>query len=308
MNRSALVALGRLPYTATLKALQSAARVLPGSPTLWARNSYLSDAFTPGRSDLDITVHYETEPSKSALGYLKAALRIARSCFPALGECNVYVRAEALRLRTLANELELARDPILKTLLGGTGSNLDSEAGACVFLLRMLEADLANLMIRPEKRARKWERHFAEIAPKRGSPGSISMRSITATAVSLLGMSAEDDAQATAELIDYFEARTERRALHELPRTRWVRALLPHRTCFDLQVEKPLLGKPLDASLGQIAWEVWGLSSQYRLSTDRQGIAEHLGRLEILIGRIDSSLTRRIAEDVSLLRKSVSEG
>jgi len=80
---------GRWPYAGALAAIRWHAKqlIFPG-PKIWARNSYLTPAFRPLHSDLDITVWFDDPPTD--VGRLKLAKILARSkkIFPALGECN----------------------------------------------------------------------------------------------------------------------------------------------------------------------------------------------------------------------------
>ncbi len=283
-------AAARAPYEWSFRRLEDRlSRGIAGA-LLWPRNSYLTAAFTPFLSDLDMTLLLPREPERDQIAAIKSELRSARRLFPFLGETNVYVESQAAALREAANSFELSRDPRLSEKLPSstTDSSIpELRPQAAAFLLRMLEADLDNLVSVPGARRRKWEVHFAEIAKRVpfDPPAWIQVcenpfGALCRAALSLLDFPVSQLFKEAAEsLTAYFDSQSVGVPLHERPMNVWVRAALPHRACFEAFALPAISEDWIRLCRAQVAWEVWGLSSQYRLADDHQGIAGHLRRL-----------------------------
>jgi hypothetical protein len=278
----------RAPYAAALAAIRAAVPplVAPGGALVWARNSWLTPQFKPLVSDLDLTIWLEGEPSLLQLRQLRGVLSSIRAALPFVGEINLHERTEAGWLSEYANRFELGRDPELLARVG-LQSPLSVQAQATVFLLRMAENDLESLTHRPELRRGKWEIHLRSVgagvtALVRG--GSL-LDQVLMAALQPLG-TASDELIPSARR--FFEALTAGQALHELTIEPAWWLLFPHRFAF----AEPPVGLPepgpkgIEVFRAQLAWEVWGLISQYRLNAERQPIAEHARNLLRADGRI----------------------
>lgn len=268
---------GALPYGMALKGLQASARALSGSPAIWARNSYVFGTLVPLVSDLDITVWYEREPTRDAIRALAVFLKAAKKAVPFLGEANVYVASEVEELKSLINRFELERDPELgRRLQGAADPAITVRIQSAAFLLRMLEADLKNLLNRPLERQRKWDGHFAKITALtqvpltpilKGFPGRSAVRGVVEVIAGML-----DEIESTPSLEAYFECVGRGVPWHILKplsehNPLWI-AAMPHRF---LEVAP---GKGTERrnqlTAAQLGWELWGVMSQYRLATDER--------------------------------------
>lgn len=293
---SSLNRVGSVPYSLALKGLQTAAKALPGRPEIWARNSYVLGTLVPLVSDLDITVWYDKEPEPSAVRALAALLATVKKAAPFLGEANLYVAGEAQQLGSLLNRFELLRDPELSRRFQGTPtSKLDTQAQAAAFMLRMLEADIHNVLNRPESRRRKWDSHVESVEKLTGKtlipiwhnyPSRSLLRGLLDATIDL---AAAGDVKVTEILEMYFECAGRDVPRHALKAVygekNWMWSAVPHRFCFDESVGERLHGAQAQLLEAQVSWELWGVASQYRLMPSkeaRDSTAAHLRALSRL--------------------------
>jgi hypothetical protein len=163
------------------------------------------------------------------------------------------------------------RDPQTQRRLH-LSSKLPAHVEKKVFLLRMLDSDAHNLQSRARDRLPKWKAHFRSV----GEPWSTAefladpIPAILARIV---------DRPAAHAVQNYLEVRRGRPD-HEFAPNPWLSALFPHRFSFARYLPEKFLEPEI--TLGQISWEVWGLSSQVALSPNPLSIREHLERLNIL--------------------------
>jgi hypothetical protein len=267
---------------------------VPGTPRIWPRNSYVLGTLHPLLSDLDVTVWFDSEPTRAQLEQLARVLKWCRRAFPFLGETNLYVAGEARSQAGLANALELARDPELLGRLKAVGPVATvgkTGAQAAAFVLRMLEGDIAHVLERPEARRAKWESHGSAVAQALGGnppplwngfPERTLLRGIVELAVFALAPATDADHQgAVASLERYFQCMGRGVPLHTLRIEPWWWACLPHRFCFGSEPPLPLKGEQAEIFLAQLAWEAWGLLGQRRLALLRgQDPQGHLAALK----------------------------
>ncbi len=151
----------RLPYTFVLYTVRLFTWLLFRNHVLvWARNSYLKSSFTPFRSDLDLTLFVQS----SFVGDFSRVEKFGRKVIyyiPIVSEINLYFEINKAEIIRYINPFELARDPWLVEKLGH--SSKGSHAQKVVFLLRMIESDLENLLLCPMKRIKKWSVHLNDV-------------------------------------------------------------------------------------------------------------------------------------------------
>src|SRR5690606_22253256 len=125
---------------------------------IWPRNSYLTRSFTPGISDLDLTLYIPSTTSNANVDRFVAKYLFLKKRFIFLGEMNIYFDSDIELMSTFLNSYELDRDPYLKMQINL--NPLHHEKDRYVFLLRLFEADYKNLLSRPESRINKWSDHL----------------------------------------------------------------------------------------------------------------------------------------------------
>jgi hypothetical protein len=268
---------GRWPYAAGLALLNAQVALALPTARIWPRNSYLTSAFRPLRSDLDVTVWFEGSPGAGDIHRLRRILARSKRLFPALGEANVYCAPLSRSLAAFINYFELQRDPSLREILPSRQGPVAGERAA--FLLRMLEADYHGLSRRPEKRAGKWRLHLQAVGarPELFEPRH-AVRSILTAAWPDQGADFVD--AATQAVTDYLESKMHGgRQDPEVPLNPWLGALFPHRFCFRADPAGPMTEALRPTTAALVAWEIWGMNSQFLLSRDSGGIYDHLQRL-----------------------------
>jgi hypothetical protein len=282
---------GRLPYLAALASLRTALRATWSGPIeIWSRNSLLTQSFTPGVSDLDLTVWLRHTPSRNDMACLRRVLTRARSVFPWIGEANVYVSSEIRALASLFNPLELARDPELRQRLGSASRTLPIEAEQTAFLARMLERDVEGLRLRSPTREAKWALHFeATGISKEALSGSGPLLNRILNTLFLRlddGEPGQDERrrQYLAAMTDYLDgiALGPSKIDYGLGHRPWTYALFANRLC---GAEPPPALSPRLAAVAasQVAWEVCGLYSQLHEQAQDPALIPHLERLELVL-------------------------
>lgn len=152
----------RLAYLAVYAKLKFVSRVVWGIE-IWPRHSFLTKAFIPLKSDLDLSAYV------SNLDSLSSYLRYYRSCkklFPFIGELNVYTPDSISFIKSKdVNGFELERDPILVSRFNIDLSNnrYFSREKAVSYLLMALVNDLHKLKADPNARLKKWNYHFDHV-------------------------------------------------------------------------------------------------------------------------------------------------
>lgn len=261
-----MLSIGRWPYSLALLTIKSITHA-----EVWPRNSYLTKAFKPGRSDLDLTIWFQEEPDPLELELLARRLRGLKRGLPFLGEIQVYFAPWAERFAATANRFEIMRDPQTQRRLH-LASNLPIHVEKKVFLLRMLDSDAHNLQSRPKDRIPKWKAHFKSVGE------SWSTNEFLADPMQMI-LSRITDKPGVHAAQNYFQTRASRPD-HEFAPNPWLSALFPQRFSFARYLPEKFLAPEI--TLGQISWEVWGLSSQIPLSPNPVAIREHLERMNIL--------------------------
>jgi len=261
---------GRVPYRIALFLVQNQVKsVCPGA-RVWARNSFLTDAFRPFKSDLDITIWLPSHTNDGIERELLRALRRIKRIFPALGEANVYCEEGFRRFIRFANQFELRRDP--PTCLRFQIPHLPVDirnAQVSVYLLRMLESNLHLLRSGWDGQQVKWQYHLRQVQfePESvlGNPDPI--RGILNCA---LGCSLATNKSIIEQVYSY---------LHGGEASEIVQVLFPNRFCY-LELPRALLeGQVRELFLAQTAWEIWGLYGQQLLYEQKMDLGPHLRRL-----------------------------
>lgn len=257
---------------------------------IWPRNSYLTKAFTPLKSDLDTTAYFLKEPNIKDLNALNACLRHVKYLFPALGETNIWDKDNAIIFTNISNPLELSRDPYLLRNLNIAPSS-PSIAEKLVYLLRLEEADLKNLVYHPETRKKKWQLHFeaCELNPL----DQISLSAINNVVVELGLKYGIPIIQENLE--SYQNALLEADPLHLMTRRSWFKVehimMFPHRFCFlpEENLQRAAKIEKLHAlAIAQLRWEIVGIYTQINQIASHEGIALHINRMEQFLKVIDS--------------------
>lgn len=269
--------LGRLPYTLGFKILQMSLNSLPLE--MWARNSFITEAFLPFKSDLDLTLWFEKQPDDSELESLWRTYSRLKKLIPFLGEINLHVRDEAKGFVNLANPFELKRDPKLPKKLDYCAAE-SSRADETVFLLRMLDADARNIKTRPDKRVRKWRYHLAQVGAAH-LPEPLSLESIVTAIIQRSPLANDEKATAVQSLLVYFEVRADGKDYYDLTPNKDLMTFLPHYYCYHRDKITAFSGARAEISIRQLSWEVWGLSSQFRLFllAGQKNLHQHLENL-----------------------------
>jgi len=153
-----------IPYHIVLAKLKFFARLFWGYD-VWPRHSFLTDAFAPGFSDLDLSV-YASDPNKIS-SFLKF-YSLQKKLFPFLGEIFVYDPINVSLIKThQLNGFELERDPIFLSKFNITESEMSfKKSSAAVFLFQTLLNDFHKIEKNSYSRLNKWKNHFEQINHK----------------------------------------------------------------------------------------------------------------------------------------------
>jgi hypothetical protein len=282
----AVASIGRAPYAMALRAIQwSLAPLDFRDLRVWPRNSYALGTLVPLVSDLDLTIWFATDPGEKTMGRLNRALPLLKKVFPFMGEVNLYFGDEEIIFAKLVNYFELMRDPQLINLIPPwPRKNLKTEA--VVYLLRHLEADLHNLMTRPQVRLKKWRQNLNKVSEvllfdqnaELKNPNTL-FKDILSFIIDLLMV--EDPIQRqeiTQSLESYFILKNSGASLNEMEATLnpWWLIFFPHRFCFSSK-DLPLGHEKFsEIFVGQVQWEIWGIMSQMRINPQVSNYKEHL--------------------------------
>lgn len=132
---------------------------------VWPRHSFLTEAFTPGVSDLDLSV-YAADP-KQMSSFLRF-YSFQKKIFPFLGEIFIYDPINISLIKSYQlNGFELERDRIFLSMFHITESDMSfSKSSAAVFLFQTLLNDFHKIEQNSHSRLKKWKHHFEEINQK----------------------------------------------------------------------------------------------------------------------------------------------
>src|SRR5271166_2643942 len=85
--------IGSAPYHLALQTFILGAR--SAGAKVWPRNSFISQAFNPLISDLDLTIWFDATPQLQQVSEVVGLHKRLKSVFPLLGEMNLYDGTEA---------------------------------------------------------------------------------------------------------------------------------------------------------------------------------------------------------------------
>lgn len=278
--RSLQQRIGRLPYQAALSILTSRIVKLHPGLAIWARNSFLTDAFRPLRSDLDLTIWLERSPPDYVLEQLQNILLRTKRYFPALGERNVYAADSVGRFAKFANRYELARDPLtVDRVKKFRGTLISERAEASVYLLRMLEANWQDLALRKSGQTSKWHFHLHAVGMAELSNDEWVNPIMAIVTRALAWLEEIEGAAFCSDVINniynYFRGRSEKWP-GQVSQT--VAAVFPHHFCYVGFPSAALKSALSEIFAAQISWEIWGLYGQCTLG-ERKTLPAHLERL-----------------------------
>lgn len=152
----------RLAYLAAYAKLKFVSQIVWGIE-IWPRHSFLTNAFIPLKSDLDLSAYVSNLDSlNSYLRYYRGYKKL----LPFIGELNVYTPDTIDFIKSKdVNGFELERDPILVSRFNIDLSNKKyfSRGKAVSYLLMALVNDLHKLKADPKARLKKWNYHFAHV-------------------------------------------------------------------------------------------------------------------------------------------------
>lgn len=193
----------RLPYILVFAKLKLVSQLIWGIE-LWPRHSYLTSAFIPTKSDLDLTAYVSNLDSLNS--YLKY-YSFMRKLVPFLGELSVYTEESVNYIKThQTNGFELERDPILLSRFKiELNQKYFTREKAVSYLLMALINDLHKIVKNSDARIKKWKYHFAHVntafaekgitAPRLEINESTLVFSVLTAVVNLSDVSSAEEAQ-----------------------------------------------------------------------------------------------------------------
>lgn len=154
----------RIPYVLAYTEVKFFSRLFWGIK-IWPRHSFLTEAFIPFKSDLDLSAYIKN--SESIASFLKF-YNLLKTINPHLGEMHIYT-PECINLlrENDFNGFDLERDPLLleEFNLSLSRKNFDCEK-AISYLLMSLMSDLHKLRKNSGARLKKWKYHFRHVKDK----------------------------------------------------------------------------------------------------------------------------------------------
>lgn len=286
--------IGKVPYNFFFRRLVAYAHQL--SIEVWPRNSFINSAFHPLKSDLDLTIWFNDEIDKNKLStFLKYHSRQKR-LFPLLGETAVHSPLSKSFISN-ANFFEISRDPLLTEKLSMSERKPNRDE-AVVFLAKMLEADIHNLIIDPAHRSSKWHLHFNFINShfkQIKDPKIYTVEKIISTISALI------DSREQVILWNYYQEWSGDKKLHDVKLSPLLWSLFPNRFCFAHESAPRLPKSYENLFYAAIGWELWGLLSQIHYASQRD--VEHLLRIELTVEKVleDRGMIENLKHNISLL-------
>ncbi|MBT3583772.1 MAG: hypothetical protein HN509_02605 [Halobacteriovoraceae bacterium] len=287
---------------------------------IWLRNSLKEKNIVPGLSDLDFTLYLAGPLMKQENKRIVKRYNLIHKFFPLLGEINFYQADEVTLFSSLANPLELKRDPDLleKISTPVRDQTLQSDL---VFIIHILFSDFDNLKKRFSLRRKKWQRHLERLS----IPLSLESIHSIEDLLELFDRELFDKVSRNEFkrfLIRYqqfnFKAANSMNRFYEgvihvksfilLAPSKWIGASLDSGE-FEMDCELIRNFSELEQKIyvEQINWEIWGLFSQYRVTMEELDLHIHLGNLKKTLDCIKdvdtSSLQEKMDQLVSLQEK-----
>lgn len=152
----------RLAYIAAYAKLKFVSQIVWGIE-IWPRHSFLTNAFIPLKSDLDLSAYVS---NLDALNSYLLYYRGYKKLLPFIGELNVYTPDLINFIKNKdVNGFELERDPILvnRFRIELNNKKYFSREKAVSYLLMALVNDLHKLKTDPKARLKKWNYHFEHV-------------------------------------------------------------------------------------------------------------------------------------------------
>jgi len=274
---------GRWPYQKALDSLKRSVKKIDPDGEIWPRNSFLTEAFRPLKSDLDVTLWVPGSPTRLQRERFLETLKRHKMFFPLLGECNAYAAPLAFRWAFVFNPYERLRDPLLdeRFTQNGCAKIKTSPAYQSAFLLRQIWTDRKNLKRNPKLRQRKWSLHLASVGKESSSQGfhpEKPFESLLSLCLSEL-LRTQDPVwiyQRVKEVRACLEGKGPLKKSH-LPVS--FAALYPHLFHDARAVETDIFPPLQEITLAQLEWELWGLQSQMLLRLDPAPYENHFKQL-----------------------------
>lgn len=229
---------------------------------LWPRNSFLTQSFSPFKSDLDLTLWIRGERSRQKDHWLRSVLGVLTRFRLLPGEMNVYFESTAEEQSQFANAFELTRDPVLLSKLKTT-QQIEVSAAHC-FLLRMLENDAGGLLNPSPRSQKKWASYLNQVSEFVVLNGKISQTTILSLIVDYNHPRNFDALKQEAKdtLLAFLEHKGRTHSTHTFYPQLWLSYYFPHRGCgAQLTAFPPFL--PIgELFFRQLEWEIWGIQCQ----------------------------------------------
>lgn len=180
---------------------------------LWPRHSYLTSAFIPTKSDLDLTAYVSNLDSLNS--YLKY-YALMRKLVPFLGELNIYTDEAVNYIKSHhTNGFELERDPLLLSRFKiELSQKYFTREKAVSYLLMALVNDLHKIAQNSDARIKKWKYHFAHVNTAFAQKGITARRlemnestlvfSVLTAIVNLSDISSAEEAQSIRAKLKLF--------------------------------------------------------------------------------------------------------
>lgn len=251
-----------------------------GIKDIWCRNSLKFNNIVFGKSDIDFTIllnrnmYYE----KSQRQFLKL-----KNFFPILGEVNVYSLTDLENLAGFFNFDELARDPMLLASFPLLGAPV-TQTTKLVFLLKMMRADKLNLTHHFKMRKKKWDFHFSQLGLGE-SPNNLKQmleRLEAEFGVPLKYLEMNLSLHTYIPLSDYGDSQY----LKLFPVDWLYHSLLNLKFEQHLHCIEELSTADSELLLAQLAWELMGLTGQYRNIKEQTQFCNHLDNMLIVLGHL----------------------
>lgn len=269
------VFIGRFIYKLAFYILRLAVKFTSPQVEIWYRNSILFDNFRPFRSDLDLTILFPETMSIAEIRNILSRIRAFKSTIPFITEQNCYSADEIIDFKSVANPIEVKRDPYLEAHI----SRRPTREEQFVFLIRMFTYNYADLCRPVPIRVDKWRSYFDLAGLEVNEPITKNSLLRQILALEIEPEKLEDTFGLVCRYLDSESSGWGRGAAFSNP---VLCALFPHQLCHHNNFQP---GRDLQRlTWAQLNWEAWGLMSQWRHGAIDRPLAENfINHLSVLV-------------------------
>lgn len=226
---------------------------------VYARNSLVTKRISPFLSDIDLTILLLTdEPAEKLKQIYRTHKNLKKFLFPVLGELQIWPKAwEPLIVKNLNSYEKMRASSYLRESADPT------KYEAVVFLLRMIDADIENLVYNPADRYPKWSGHFQDLQLSSFTRTELNLDFLLSNVIKLIELNIEESEHAFCQLKEYYQFRLSGTKPHHwdevLLKKPWLWVLFPQTFAHSEKGLPKLTPQQMNLIEQNFRWEISGL-------------------------------------------------